>query len=324
MIYKVWHVILWDAMRTLLTGLGRACNEYEIPGWRQYQYNLRQLKKLLRKLQKLRHSNAKDEAKRAAKGRQINAAYEDYLSKAREFLSKVEATIEILIQQGHVITVTVLQATIRHAVRQSDPIERRVLKGEIIPHDEKVISIFEEHTEWISKGKAGVPVELGVRVCVLEDQHQFILHHRIMWNETDDKVALAMVEAAQTRYPDLQQCSFDKGFYTPANRDGLESLLDQVILPKKGRLSEQDKEREYSDNFIQARHQHAAVESCINNLEVRGLDRCLSYGRQGFERHVALSVVACNLHRIGLILQRQEKARLEKEKRKRQRQRLAA
>jgi len=311
--------LLWDAMRTLLTGLGRACDEYEIPGWRQYQYNLKQLKRLLRKLQKLRHSNSKDEVKRAAKRRQINTAYEDYLSKAREFLNRVETTIETLIQQGHVITVTVLQATIRHAVRQIDQIERRVLKGEVIPHAEKVFSIFEEHTEWISKGKAGVPVELGVRVCVLEDQHQFILHHRIMWNETDDKVALAMVEAAQTRYPDLQQCSFDKGFHSPANRDGLERLLEQVILPKKGRLSAQDKEHEYSDDFIQARHQHSAVESCINNLEVRGLDRCLSYGRQGFERHVALSVVACNLHRIGLLLQRQERARLEKEKRKRQR-----
>ena len=311
--------LLWDAMRKLLTVLGRACNEYEIPCWRQYRYNLKQLKKLLRKIQKQRQSNSKDEAKRAAKRRQINATYEDYLSKAREFLSKVEATVETLTQQGHVVTVTALQDYIRHAARQIDQIERRVLKGEVIPHKEKVFSIFEEHTEWISKGKAGVPVELGVRVCVLEDPNQFILHHRIMWNETDDKVALTMVEAAQGLYPDLRQCSFDKGFYTPANRDGLAILLDQVILPKKGRLSKQDKEREYSDDFIPARHPHSAVESCINNLEVHGLDRCLSYGRHGFERHVALSVVACNLHRIGLILQRQERARLEKEKRKRQR-----
>jgi len=311
--------LLWDAMRKLLTVLGRACNEYGIPGWRQYQYNLKQLKKLLRKIQKRRYSNSKNEAKQEAKRRQINAAYEDYLAQARAFLGKAETTIKMLVQQGHIVTVTALQEYIRHAVRQIDQIERRVLKGEVIPHKEKVFSIFEEHTEWISKGKAGVPVELGVRVCVLEDQYQFILYHRIMGNETDDKVALAMVEAAQVLYPDLQQCSFDKGFYSPANRDGLETLLEQVILPKKGRLSAQDKEREYSDDFIQARHQHSAVESCINNLEVHGLDRCLSYGRQGFERHVALSVVACNLHRIGLLLQRQERARLAKEKRRRQR-----
>ena len=37
---------------------------------------------------------------------------------------------------------------------------------------EKVFSVFEEHTRWIAKGKAGVPVELGVPVCVVKDQHQ--------------------------------------------------------------------------------------------------------------------------------------------------------
>jgi len=53
---------------------------------------------------------------------------------------------------------------------------------------------------------------------------------------------------------------------------------------------------------------------CINNLEVRGLNRCLSYGRDGFERHVALSIVATNLHRIGLLLQRKALARLRRKK----------
>jgi hypothetical protein len=37
--------------------------------------------------------------------------------------------------------------------------------AETIPHEEKVFSLFQPHTEWISKGKAGVPVELGLRVC---------------------------------------------------------------------------------------------------------------------------------------------------------------
>jgi len=61
---------------------------------------------------------------------------------------------------------------------------------------------------------------------------------------------------------------------------------------------------------VQARRQHSGVEACINNFEVRGLNRCLSYGQDGFERHVALSIVATNLHRIGLLLQRKELARL--------------
>ena len=73
-----------------------------------------------------------------------------------------------------------LEVYIAHAERQIDQIRRRVIYGETIPHEEKVFSIFEPHTEWIGKGKAGVPVELGLRVCVLEDQHRFILHHQVM------------------------------------------------------------------------------------------------------------------------------------------------
>ena len=49
-----------------------------------------------------------------------------------------------------------------------DQIDRRVLRGERILHDEKVFSLFQPHTEWISKGKAGVPVELGLRGYNLE------------------------------------------------------------------------------------------------------------------------------------------------------------
>ncbi len=61
-----------------------------------------------------------------------------------------------------------LDTFVQHTQRQIDPIQRRVLQDETIPHKEKVFSLFEPHTEWISKGKAGVPVALGLRVCVVE------------------------------------------------------------------------------------------------------------------------------------------------------------
>ena len=44
-----------------------------------------------------------------------------------------------------------------------------------------------------------------------------------------------------------------------------------------------------------------------NGLEHRGLDRVRSHGADGFARTVALSVLAANLHRIGLILQKRER-----------------
>ena len=85
-----------------------------------------------------------------------------------------------------------------HAHRQ---IDRRVLQGERIPHEEKVFSLFQPHTEWISKGKAGVPVELGLRVCVMEDRDRFILHHQVMEKRTDDQAAMSMVDETRERFP---------------------------------------------------------------------------------------------------------------------------
>jgi len=104
----------------------------------------------------------------------------------------------------------------------------------------------------------------------------------------------------------------------------LDERLDLNVLPKKGRLNKAEQEKAHQEDYQQARRQHSAVESCINNLESRGLDRCLFYGKQGFERHVGLSIVATNVHRIGLVLQRQERERLRKEKRREQRRLLAA
>ena len=66
-------------------------------------------------------------------------------------------------------------------MRGDSQVDRRLLRGETIPQEEKVF--FEEHTRWIQKGKAGVPVELGVPVCIIEDQ--FILDHKILWEGGD-------------------------------------------------------------------------------------------------------------------------------------------
>lgn len=311
--------LLWDAMRKVIELTGQLCEKENRSDWRQYRFNLRQLKKCYRKAQKIKHSTSKNEAKKAARCEEVREAYQDYLSAAQTLIEKAIWTITDLDGGGNILSIEPIEHYIKHAERQIDQIERRVLKGDVIPHSEKVFSIFEEHTEWVSKGKAGVPVELGVRVCIIEDQHQFILHHKIMWKETDDKVAVSMIEETQKRYPELNQCSFDKGFYSKSNVIELNKQLDNVILPKKGRCNKEEKAWEESEIFGKARRHHSGVEACINNLEVRGLNRCLSYGRVGFERHVALSIVATNLHRIGLLLQRKALAKLRQARQQKER-----
>ena len=198
---------------------------------------------------------------------------------------------------------------ISHANRQSDQISCRVLQGESIPHAEKVFSIFAPHTEWISKGKLKAPVELGLRVCVMEDQFGFILHHRVMEQEVDVNIAVPMVKETKERFPHFIACSYDKGFYSPDNKQVLQEELDTIVLPKKGRLNKQEKEEESNPDYIKRRHQHSAVESAINALEVHGLDRCLDHGLVGFKRYVALAVVARNIQQIGAIIRNRKKHR---------------
>ena len=310
--------LLYDAIRKLIEGCVKWSESHPIAGWRQHAYHLRQFKKQYRRLQTLKHSTSKDPVKKAAKQLEIEQAYQDYLDLAQAHLDRARLSLNTL-QKDHAVPaewLTELNDFCQHAARQIDQIGRRVLQGETIPHGEKVFSLFQPHTEWISKGKAGVPVELGLRVCILEDQHGFILHAAVMQKTTDDQVAVPMVEAAQTHFPQLKSCSFDKGFHSPNNQQGLAERLDQVVLPKKGKLSQADRERETAPEFKRLRRQHAAVESAINALEVHGLDVCPDHGIDGFERYVALAVLSRNIQQLGAIKRQQERQRLADEKRK--------
>ena len=300
--------LLFDAMRKVLQLSGDMCRHKDISDLRQFQYNIRQIKGSLRVIQKVNRGARQTEASQY----KVMKVHQDYIDLCTSQLFRVEQVIPELEKNQLLSTIDCLQIQeimgyIVHAKRQIDQIERRIMHGEIIPHYEKVFSIFEPHTEWISKGKAGVPVELGIRVCILEDHHQFILHHHVMEQETDDKVAVKMVKSGKVKFPNLQSVSFDKGFHSTDNQEKLKDIIEVVALPRKGRLSQVAKETEKSEEFLKAHKKHSAVESAINSLEVHGLDVCPDRGINGFKRYVALAVVAHNIHRIGAILCVQEK-----------------
>ena len=308
--------LLYDAIRVLIRDCVYWSRDYALPEWRQHQCNLRRFKTLYRKIQKLRHSASKDESKQQAKEAKICEAHQAYIDLAQFYLDRVARSVELLKNTHKIPEVLLSDLSIfsQHADRQIDQIKRRVIEGEKIPHAEKVFSLFQPHTEWISKGKAGVPVELGIRMCIMEDTHGFILHHRVMQKETDDKIALEMVNATQANFPGFNACSFDKGFHSPENQRQLKDKLKQVVLPKKGRLSSKDKVREYDEEFVQAKKQHSAVESAINALQVHGLNKCPDHGIDGFERYAALAVLSRNIQKIGCIVRDRERKLLEEQK----------
>jgi transposase, IS5 family len=306
--------LLFDAMRKVIEQIAKLCQRHDLTEWRQHAYNIRHVKKLMRLAQNKKRSSARTEEQKKKREALIKKAHQEYIEVAQKYLNKACYTLEVLKKQGLLelsdISLTEnIKQFINHAQRQMNQIERRVMYGEIIPHTEKVFSLFQPHTEWIMKGKAGKPVELGVRVCVMEDQHQFILHHQVMEKQTDERVAVSMVDETKKRFPNLSSCSFDKAFHSKENQEALNQRLDVVAMRRKGKLSKQARAIEGSDEFKKARYKHSAIESAINSLEVHGLDLCPDRGMDGFKRYVALAVVAHNIHRMGAILKNQEQKR---------------
>ena len=304
--------LLLDAIGKVINLVSAACWRAGIPGWRQRKHNLRKIRKLFHRARKSYRSKTQNESKREKKDRMIREAYLVYIDVVASFLPRANESLTILRVQDQISSIKAEEISrfIHHAERQIDQIHRRVFKGEVIAHNEKIFSVFEEHTEWIVKGKAGISQELGLRVCILEDQFGFILHHHVMEKQEDKDVAVLITLGAKQRFPNLFSCSYDKGFYTPSNRDVLVQIVTNPVLPKKGKLSLKEKEKEYSDEFIRCRRQHSAVESAINALEHHGLDRCLDHGIIGFKRYVALAVVARNIHILGELIQKQQKKQL--------------
>ena len=162
---------------------------------------------------------------------------------------------------------------------------------------------------WIPEGKAGCPVELGVPVCVVEDHEGFIPTHAVMWEGGDTDHAVPVVRAALARFPNLRAASLHRGFHSPANRALLDELPVVNALPKKGYLGKVDRERGSEREFAAMRKKHPGVESRTTNLGHRGLDLVRAHGADGFARAVSLSVIALNLHRIGLILRKRARLR---------------
>lgn len=307
--------LLFDATRKVIELTSRIEG---IEGWRQKGYNLRKVKRLFRRAQNTKRSNARDPARKAAKEKDIIKAHRKYIMEVEYYLDKAQESLAALTgrrKRAGGKRLLEIEKFINHGRTLIGQIRRRVIGGERIAHEEKIFSVFEDYTEWISKGKAGVAQELGLKVCILEDQHGFILSHKVMRKQTDEEIAVEMAAAAKAKHPALKECSFDKGFHSPRNQEQLAAILDRVILPKKGRLSAKDARVEHSEVFVQARRKHSAVESAISAMENHGLDRCLDFGIVGFERYVAIAVVARNLQVLGnYLLEGERKSRARREK----------
>ena len=197
----------------------------------------------------------------------------------------------------------ILETFLPRTEKVIDQTTRRILHGEQVPASEKIVSLFEEHTDIIRRGKESRPVEYGHKVWLNEIDGGLVSHYRILdGNPSDEEQWKPSLQAhLKTFHQPPQQASGDRGLYSEPNEQLAHDLgVKKVILPQRGHRSNARLKHEHKAWFVKGRHWHAGVEGRISVLKrAHNLDRCLAHGRTGFQCWVAWGVIAGNLAVLG-------------------------
>ncbi|MBL4863244.1 MAG: hypothetical protein JKY09_09550 [Crocinitomicaceae bacterium] len=294
--------LLWDSTRKCIDISEWFRDNENITGWRKSESWKREIKSIFRASSKASSSGGKNKETR------LHHVVTRYL----QLCEKLEVKVNDLLNQT--VCYTNVSALAKHLqlvyfhemlIKHIDLVSRRILDGEVIPSSEKLYSIFETHSEWLSKGKKFNPVEIGHNVLIATDQFNFIIHHQVLEKQVDVQVAQDVATKLVEKFPELiKSLSFDKGFYSKQNKAFVEKMIPKTIMPKKGKRNKTETQQEHEPGFIKLRNAHSAVESNINQLEHNGLGRCPDKGIKNFKRYTALSVLAYNLHKLGEYISR--------------------
>jgi IS5 family transposase len=174
--------------------------------------------------------------------------------------------------------------------------ERRILHGESVPASEKIVSIFEPHTDIIVKDRRDTLY--GHKVCLNIGKSKLITDCLIVdGNPKDSNLTVEMLDRHKLIYGHYPlKVAFDGGF---ASKDNLESAkgrgIKDVCFSKKCGLEVEDMCRsEYV--YKRLRRFRAGVESSISWIKrCFGFARCTWKSLRSFKSYVWASIVSANL-----------------------------
>jgi transposase, IS5 family len=290
--------LLNDGVRVVGRLMGRAKEVLGRTG-ESFRNRTRSAKRLARRIEQGARRRG-EEAKEALKG-----AYERLVEVARASLRQASKVRQMLPQTpgGLADELERFEGLVERVVEQT---ERRVLKGQSVKATEKLVSIFEEHTSIIRRGKAGKQTEYAHKVWLEESEGAIISGYRVLEGNPADRdhllPALERHEESFGKPPWL--VAADRGVYSPENeRECQRRGIDRVCLPKPGKKSEQRREHERQGWFRRGMRFRAGVEGRISVMKRRGyLGKCRDKGESGFGRWVGWGVLSANLSTIARVL----------------------
>jgi IS5 family transposase len=181
----------------------------------------------------------------------------------------------------------------RKAIAQT---QRRVLKGESVPAAEKIVSIFEPHTDIIVKDRRDT--YYGHKVCLCVGASNLITDCVITdGNPADTELTISMLDRQREIYGRFPlKVALDGGFASKANLAAAKErqIKDVCFAKKRGLEVENMCRSQWVYNRL--RRFRAGVESIISWIKRSlGFDRCTWKGQRSFESYVWLSAVTANL-----------------------------
>ena len=279
--------LLWDAVRVLTRLITRSRDDFGLKITGISNHNRRAKRRMLAVM------NAKNKKQR-------KAAYVDLLKVSDKVLGYARKTIETIKKTSIDPASFPLYSDIVHYADLTERVinqtKRRVLMGESVPSSEKVVSIFEEHTDILKKDRRDTI--FGHKICLTGGASNLILDCLIVrGNPADTDLAIPMLDRQKEiygQYP-LKAC-FDGGFASKENlKQAKTRKIKDVCFAKKRGLKETDMCRsEYV--YHRLRRFRAGIESGISWLKrCMGLTRCTWKGWEAFKSYVWSSIVAANL-----------------------------
>lgn len=186
--------------------------------------------------------------------------------------------------------------------RVMDQTERRVFKGEQVPASEKIVSLFETHTDIIVKKRR--ETEFGHKVFLTGGASNLILDCLVeRGNPADTDLFLPLLERHIEQYGrPPRQSTADGGFASKANLAGAKAAaVKDVVFAKKRGLSIVEMAKS-TWVYRRLRNFRAGIEANISTLKRSyGLKRCTWSGWEGFKSYIWSAIVAYNLNTLARI-----------------------
>lgn len=248
-----------------------------------------------------RQKGVEGEERRVQRYRELVSLTRKILNQAKDVLEEISSRRQARLKPLREILET-MSARVRQVIRQT---KARVFQG-VTQYPDKILSVFEPHTEIIRKGKASKPNEFGNLVKVQEAENQIITQYEVFAERPDDSELLVpAVEQHQRQFGrPPRMVAADTGFYSLRNERTIQAMgVRRVVVPSRSTKSSERRKLQRTRWFRFGQRWRTGCEGRISVLKRRhGLSRCRYRGFAGMQRWVGLGVVADNIIQIGRCL----------------------